>query len=279
MKNKNLAGFLSLLFGVFGVHRFYLEQRGRGIMHLVLAMLTITSGEPQMIALSGLIAFIDCIVFWSMDRQRFDEKYNRKELAQRYAAGGTEPRSKRDKYREHRESRMERRRERYGNRRERRRGAVRAGSVTNPYKQSGIQKFKDFDYRGAVADFEKALEVDSTDLAVHFNLACAYSLTENAERAFHHLDRAVKLGFKDTDRIKTHDALAFLRIQPEFPAFERAGFQLPKDAQTPQLSAPAPDLLSSTPDLLDQLQKLGDLRDRGLLTEEEFAAQKAKLLR
>jgi hypothetical protein len=32
------------------------------------------------------------------------------------------------------------------------------------------------------------------------------------------------------------------------------------------------------PDLADQLRKLADLRDAGILTEEEFAAQKAKLL-
>ncbi|MFZ4518670.1 MAG: SHOCT domain-containing protein [Microthrixaceae bacterium] len=31
-------------------------------------------------------------------------------------------------------------------------------------------------------------------------------------------------------------------------------------------------------DLMDQLQKLGDLKAQGILTEEEFQAQKAKLL-
>jgi hypothetical protein len=30
--------------------------------------------------------------------------------------------------------------------------------------------------------------------------------------------------------------------------------------------------------MLDQLQKLGELKASGVLTEEEFAAQKAKLL-
>lgn len=39
--------------------------------------------------------------------------------------------------------------------------------------------------------------------------------------------------------------------------------------------APAPE---AKPDLVDQLRKLGELRDAGILTEEEFAAQKAKLL-
>jgi len=38
-------------------------------------------------------------------------------------------------------------------------------------------------------------------------------------------------------------------------------------------SAPAPD-----EDVITQLERLGALKAQGLLTEEEFAAQKAKLL-
>jgi Short C-terminal domain len=34
----------------------------------------------------------------------------------------------------------------------------------------------------------------------------------------------------------------------------------------------------SQDDMLDQLQKLGELKSAGVLTEEEFAAQKAKIL-
>ncbi len=40
----------------------------------------------------------------------------------------------------------------------------------------------------------------------------------------------------------------------------------------PQPAAPAQD------DMLTQLQKLGELKAAGVLTEEEFAAQKAKIL-
>jgi uncharacterized Zn finger protein len=40
----------------------------------------------------------------------------------------------------------------------------------------------------------------------------------------------------------------------------------------PQPAAPAQD------DMLTQLQKLGELKSAGVLTEEEFAAQKAKIL-
>lgn len=48
------------------------------------------------------------------------------------------------------------------------------------------------------------------------------------------------------------------------------------EEQAPQeqaYAAPAPQV-----DVADQLQKLASLKDQGVITEEEFAAQKAKLL-
>lgn len=47
----------------------------------------------------------------------------------------------------------------------------------------------------------------------------------------------------------------------------------PQYAQPQYAPPPAPE-----PDTLSQLQKLGDLKAQGILTEEEFQAQKAKLL-
>lgn len=46
-------------------------------------------------------------------------------------------------------------------------------------------------------------------------------------------------------------------------------------APAPPASAPAADGESS---MIDQLKELGELKAQGILTEEEFAAQKAKLL-
>jgi hypothetical protein len=43
----------------------------------------------------------------------------------------------------------------------------------------------------------------------------------------------------------------------------------------PAAAAPAPAAGAST---IDQLKELGELKAQGILTEEEFAAQKAKLL-
>jgi hypothetical protein len=46
----------------------------------------------------------------------------------------------------------------------------------------------------------------------------------------------------------------------------------------PQQAAPPPPVSSDRSDTLAQLQQLGELKAQGILTEEEFAAEKAKIL-
>ena len=50
------------------------------------------------------------------------------------------------------------------------------------------------------------------------------------------------------------------------------------EAYPPEQYEPAPAPTTGGVDPIEQLQKLAALRDQGILTEEEFAAQKAKLL-
>ena len=50
----------------------------------------------------------------------------------------------------------------------------------------------------------------------------------------------------------------------------------PSSPSRPRRHRPAPPPPAADP--IEQLTKLGELRDKGVLTEEEFAAQKAKLL-
>jgi Short C-terminal domain len=56
---------------------------------------------------------------------------------------------------------------------------------------------------------------------------------------------------------------------------QQAAQQQAYAAPPPQPAAPA---APAQDDMLTQLQKLGDLKAAGVLTEEEFAAQKAKIL-
>jgi len=47
---------------------------------------------------------------------------------------------------------------------------------------------------------------------------------------------------------------------------------------TRQVAAPAPAVTSRAPDPLDQVQSLAALHEAGTLTDEEFAAAKARVL-
>ena len=58
--------------------------------------------------------------------------------------------------------------------------------------------------------------------------------------------------------------------------YDQAYEQGAADAQ--EQYAPPPPAPAPEEDMITQLERLGALKDQGILTEEEFAAQKAKLL-
>lgn len=250
MKDKNIAGLLALIFGWLGIHRFYLGQPGMGIAYLIFCWTPII----------WLIAFIDAILFFVMDKDVFDIKYNRQYVDKR----------------EYRRNIGQERRQRTQSREQERRTSTRTAKSrkADPYLKSGIEKYKDFDFNGAIADFKKSLGVRPKSIKTHFYLACAYSMTEQADEGFFHLDKAVALGFNEIEKIKTMDALAFLRIQDEYDTFKANGFRLmQKNVDAPEAEREMDDLL------LVKLKRLGELRDRGFISEEEFIKEKAKLLR
>jgi hypothetical protein len=73
---------------------------------------------------------------------------------------------------------------------------------------------------------------------------------------------------------------AVIKVHPEFGEVVRT-IAVGVNQAARRLALVGPDAAPPSPaprDALDQLHKLGQLRDSGVLTEEEFAAQKAKLL-
>ncbi|MBX2816977.1 MAG: NINE protein [Saprospiraceae bacterium] len=277
MKNKNTSAILAFLLGVFGIHRFYLGQVGLGILYVLLSMTTI----------SVILGILDGIIFLTMDDDVFDAKYNNKrEFRQPRQRRQTRP----DFRRPPRTTRRQERGTAQQQYRRQRRTAPPAPRTTrqrpqaarrvpthspkkNPFKASGIRKFKDFEYDGAIEDFNQALKIAPKDVSIHFNIACAYSLMENTEKSFYHLSEAVQLGFNDFGKIDTHDALAYVRIQPNWEDFKQNGYTLRK-----QLAAPEKNLLDDDV-LLLQIKKLNELKEKGLITEKEFLEQKQKLMR
>ena len=59
---------------------------------------------------------------------------------------------------------------------------------------------------------------------------------------------------------------------------EQDAAQAPAPEAAPASIAPAAAAAASGESMIDQLKELGELKSQGILTEDEFAAQKAKLL-
>ncbi len=65
-RTKLTAGLLALFLGWIGIHKFYLGQKGLGIIYLIFFWTFIP----------GIISLIEAIIYLSMSQQNFDAKYN-----------------------------------------------------------------------------------------------------------------------------------------------------------------------------------------------------------
>lgn len=280
MKNKVTAALLAFFLGGFGVHRFYLGQVGKGVLYLLFCWTPIP----------WIIAFIDFIVFLTTGEKSFNFKYNQDfihhlypspqvaptviinqhgQQTNQYGHNQAIPQNRYSREQEH-QRRQQVQRHRENPPQQPRRAAK---PKTDPFQQAGNEKYSDYDFDGAIQDYLRSLNVKAHNPKVHFNLACLYSVTEQSDSAFFHLEKAVAQGFYDFDKIQNHDHLAFIRSQqPTFDDFASNGYK--KVISSPK----AEETLELSDDLITQLERLAKMRDAGLLTDAEFKSQKVKIL-
>jgi TM2 domain-containing membrane protein YozV len=252
-----LAAVLSFALGTFGVHKLYLGEPGGVMFFLFMMFLSFSMGLP----ITMFLGLLEGFKLISMSDEEFDKRYNRGFVQRNPVI----------------EKRRTQQFEIYQNEdRARGYGIPKAIIKNNVFKSSGLAKYKDFDLEGAIEDFKRGLEIEPNDISLNFNIACAYSLTENKALAFKHLSKAVVLGFNDFDRIMTHDDLAFIRIQREFDDFKKSGYKIvPANLQNEAKAANT----GGDQMVLEQIEKLANLRDRGLLTQVEYEREEQKLLK
>lgn len=272
MKNRGVAAILALFFGFIGVHRFYLGQRFLGVLYIILLFV---------FGLSFIISLIDVLGFLFMSKERFDYRYNRKYFEDDYL----EFLKKREKH--------------YNSGPPKKRSAKAPAKHKVISRQEGVAQlkargkelFKNYEFEEAIEVFGQVLAINPRDAAIHFNLACCFSLLENDERGFRHLSLAVENGLDKFEKINSHPALAWLRIQNEWMSFATNNYRLGPSA----IDSPKADLLDEISDdkklnlkadqdppgkekILVKLKKIKDLRDRGLISDLEFSEEKKKLL-
>lgn len=79
---------------------------------------------------------------------------------------------------------------------------------------------------------------------------------------------------RQAERYADRDANIYAQREQAYQQQTQQAYAQPAAAPPPPPPAPAP----GTNDMLAQLRELGELKAQGVLTEEEFAAQKAKIL-
>ena len=265
-KSKTTAAILALLGGVIGMHKFYLRDPGAGIFYTIMSILT--SGFLFM-PVGALLGVLDAVRLFSMSTAKFDAKYNRGKNTNPNRRGQVESNVRQGRERKsNRDVTMSRARYQVEQ--------TTSKTRSNPFRKSADQKFKEYDLEGALEDYKKSEEITAADKEMYFNMASIYSLLEKTDDSLTYLEKAIDLGFKNLERIKTADELAYLRIQPEYEAFVNNNYKLA--ARTKAVEPPKDDLLQDDL-LLSQLNKLKELRSRGLLSEREYIYEKDKLMR
>jgi len=173
MKNKYVAAFLAFAGGIIGLHKFYLRDTGAGIFYVFLMIMT-----AEVFPVSMVLGFIDAMRYLMMAPEEFDRKFNKR--YKRTSKIDRRKRRQRETFEERRPQPRTRERSRSTA------GAKRRPKPTprvrnNPFKKSGLKKYKEYEIEEAIEDFKKGLKIQPNDVALHFNLACAYSLMENKE--------------------------------------------------------------------------------------------------
>ena len=96
---------------------------------------------------------------------------------------------------------------------------------------------------------------------------------------------AYKMSTKDADRVKEHTGTDPEELTDEelAQAMDQLGIDKQQVTDADQEieatgGATTPAAATGDPDYLDELQKLADLNEAGILTDEEFATKKAQIL-
>jgi tetratricopeptide (TPR) repeat protein len=143
------------------------------------------------------------------------------------------------------------------------------------------KRFNKREFEEASVLFKRLITIDPDEGIHHFNLACCYSQLQNPG-ALKQIELAVSKGYTNFDKIKTYEYLNWIRKQENFDAFIQRGKKIFKHFGQRGYSMEALETkknnFSDSEDPIKKLEKLIAIKDKGLLTPEEFNDLKKKIL-
>lgn len=131
--------------------------------------------------------------------------------------------------------------------------------------KNAIKADNEQNYDKAISILQEALSYNAKDSQTHYNLSLLFSKINNKEKAFTHLEKAIEFGYRNFNKIATSNDLEWLRKQPEYNKFITNGY---KFDNTQNIKS----------NYIEELKELGNLKEKGIITETEFEIQKGKIL-
>jgi tetratricopeptide (TPR) repeat protein len=295
MLNKNLAGFFAFFLGIFGVHRFYLGQWWRGALQFAgfwaLVFLNAeTNGDgpfPFLMAGIVLAPMITALVFWAMPKKKWQKKYDKDALLEgEQPLGIAGPRQRDTK-------------------------SLKAEGVR--YYRSGdydlaIEAFLEgmevdatdpgvhfnlacsYAQLGQYADTLRHLEMSITfglpkperiekhpALKALRNHSSYQQFRANNYRRLN-LVELTEVQEKVNQEEETEEVLEDFQNPPDRHHLKNKEEKGPKTIPINEDNPPEENTPPAGPDLLEQITRLKELHDAGILTEAEFQKQKEKIL-
>jgi len=251
---RKMGIVFAITLGWCGVHRFTMGQWQWGLAHIFLfvASMAIFDGNltPWTTA-SALLAYYTAFRWWRMSDEEFADEYLEpveEEVEGKYLKGMATAHPK-----------------------------VISGKAKRKILASAKTRYEQFDYQGAAELYEDALDMDLSDGDSRVLAARCYSLLEDAEAAYRHLRKAVLLKANNLDIISRDEGFAWLRTRADYTRRRRAGYGPVETLEGTSTQPPA--LPPRQDNILANLEKLGELKERGLLNDDEFLREKKRLLR
>lgn len=120
-------------------------------------------------------------------------------------------------------------------------------------------------FQSEFIDLKRKLSIDGNLPNENFRMSVIYAQSRNASKSFYYLEKAINSGFSNIDFIKTTPQLRFIQEHSDFEMFISSFLK-------------QPTVTISSTDRYADLEKISNLRDKGVLNEEEFQIEKAKIL-
>ena len=252
---RKMGIVFAITLGWCGVHRFIMGQWQWGLAHIFMFVASMAIfegiGMTPWTTLSAFVAYYTAFRWWRMSNEEFADEYLEpveEEVEGKYLKGTATAHPK-----------------------------VISGKARRKILASAKVLYDQFDYQGAAVLYEDALDMDLSDGESRVLAARCYSLLEDAEASYRHLRKAVLLKANNLDIISKDEGFAWLRMQADYTRRRRAGYgpvePLVGDTNQPPALPPRQD------NILANLEKLGELKERGLLDDDEFLREKKRLLR